>query len=103
VSEQIDFEPAKFFRRRLVREKCVHGKEVDAVPVVAPLPPVLQERCIAARVHAPDFGGKVNDYLPLYGQESITGSGIRYGCRGKVWRVGGTCGGLVEAHLRSDP
>ena len=72
VSEQIDFEPAKFFRRRLVRPKYVHRSEVDAVPVVAALPPVLQERCIAAPgLIAQILVSKYADHLPLYRQESI--------------------------------
>jgi len=72
VSEQIDFEPAKFFRRRLVRPKYVHRSEVDAVPVVAALPPVLQERCIAAPgLIAQILVSKYTDHLPLYRQESI--------------------------------
>jgi transposase len=72
VSEQIDFEPAKFFRRRLVRPKYVHRSEVDAVPVVAALPPVLQERCIAAPgLIAQILVSKYTDHVPLYRQESI--------------------------------
>jgi hypothetical protein len=35
VSEQLDFEPARFLRRRLVRPKYVRRGDVDAVPVVA--------------------------------------------------------------------
>jgi len=78
VSEQIDFEPAKFFRRRLVRPKYVHRSEVDAVPVVAALPPVLQERCIAAPgLIAQILVSKYSDHMPLYRQESIYES--RYG------------------------
>jgi transposase len=72
VSEQIDFEPAKFFRRRLVRPKYVHRSEVDAVPVVAALPPVLQERCVAAPgLIAQILVSKYCDHCPLYRQESI--------------------------------
>ena len=78
VSEQIDFEPAKFFRRRLVRPKYVHRSEVDAVPVVAELPPMLQERCIAAPgLIAQILVSKYCDHAPLYRQESIYES--RYG------------------------
>src|SRR5579883_1401795 len=32
VSEQLDYEPGRFFKRRTVRRKYVHRTEVDAVP-----------------------------------------------------------------------
>jgi hypothetical protein len=47
VTEQLDYEPAKFIRRRLVRRKYAHRTEKDFAPVIAPLPPCLQERCLA--------------------------------------------------------
>jgi transposase len=72
VSEQIDFEPARFFRRRLVRPKYVHRTEVDAVPVVAALPAMLQERCVAAPgLIAQILVAKYSDHLPLCRQEWI--------------------------------
>ena len=42
VSEQLDYEPARFLRRRLIRRKYVCRGEVDAGPVIAPLPANLQ-------------------------------------------------------------
>ena len=48
VSEQLDYEPGRFLRQRLVRRKYVRRGEPEAVPVIAALPPSLQERCIAA-------------------------------------------------------
>jgi transposase len=72
VSEQLDYEPARFFRRRLIRRKYVARRQVDAVPVIAPLPPVLQERCIAGPgLLAQIVVAKFCDHLPLYRQESI--------------------------------
>lgn len=72
VSEQLDFEPAKFFRRRLVRPKYVHKTNVYEPPVIAPLPPVLQERCIAGPgLLAQIVVSKYCDHLPLYRQEFI--------------------------------
>ena len=44
VSEQLDYEPGRFLRRRLVRRKYVSRVGVDAVPVIASLPPMLQQR-----------------------------------------------------------
>ena len=72
VSEPIDFEPARFLSRRLVRPKYVHRTEVDAVPLVAALPAMLQERCVAAPGFiAQILVAKYSDHLPLYRQESI--------------------------------
>lgn len=72
VSEQLDYEPARFFRRRLVRRKYVRRGELDAVPVIAPLPESLQERCLAAPgLLAQILIAKYCDHLPLYRQEQI--------------------------------
>jgi hypothetical protein len=38
ISEQLNCEPALFLRLRVTRRKYVHRTEVDAVPVIAPLP-----------------------------------------------------------------
>jgi transposase len=72
VSEQLDYEPARFLRRRLIRRKYVKRGEVDAVPVIAPLPPVLQERCIAAPgLLAQVIVARYCDHLPFHRQEQI--------------------------------
>ena len=72
--------PARFLRRRVVRPKYVHRTEVDAMPVVAPMPCVLQERCTAAPgLLAQILVAKYADHLPLYRQESI------YWSRHQVW------------------
>jgi transposase len=72
VTEQLDYEPAKFIRRRLVRRKFVHRTEKDFAPVIAPLPPCLQERCLAAPgLLAQVVISKYCDHLPLYRQEQI--------------------------------
>ena len=44
VSEQLDYEPARFLRRRLIRRKFVRRGDADATPIIATLPPCLQER-----------------------------------------------------------
>jgi transposase len=75
VSEQLDYEPARFLRRRLIRRKYVHRHDLDAAPIIAPLPPVLQERCTAAPgLLAQIIVAKYCDHLPLYRQEQIYGS-----------------------------
>ncbi len=67
VSEQLDYEPARFFRRRLIRSKYVKRSEGHLAPIIAPLPPSLQERCIAAPgLLAHIVIGKYCDHLPLY-------------------------------------
>ena len=48
ISEQLEYEPARFLRRRLIRRKYVRRGDADAVPIIAPLPARLQERCLAA-------------------------------------------------------
>ena len=72
VSEQLDYEPGRFLKRRTVRRTYVHRTEPDSAPVTAALPPCLQERGLAA----PGFlahvlVSKYCDHLPLYRQEQI--------------------------------
>lgn len=72
VSEQLDYEPARYFRRRVVRRTYVSKTEVDTAPITAPLPPTLQERCIATpALLAHVIVSKYCDHLPLYRQEQI--------------------------------
>jgi len=80
VSERLDYEPARFLRRRTVRAKYVRRGLLDAVPIIAPLPPVILERGIAAPgLLAQIVVAKYCDHLPLYRQESI------YWSRHGVW------------------
>jgi transposase len=80
VSERLDYEPARFLRRRTVRPKYVRRHEVDAVPVIAPLPESLLERSILTPgLLAQILVSKYCDHLPLYRQESI------YWSRHQVW------------------
>ena len=37
VNEQLDYEPGRFLRRRIIRRKYVHRTERDLAPVIAPL------------------------------------------------------------------
>jgi transposase len=72
VSEQLDYEPARFLRRRLVRRKYVSRRDVLITPIIAPLPGVLHERGgAAAGLLAQIVVGKYVDHLPLYRQEQI--------------------------------
>lgn len=72
VSEQLDYEPARFLRRRTIRKKYVHRKEPDRAPVIAPLPERLLDRSLPAPgLLAAILVGKYCDHLPLYRQEQI--------------------------------
>ena len=72
VSEQLDYEPGRFFKRRTVRRKYVRRNEPDAAPVIAPLPASLQERGLAAPgLMAHVLVSKYCDHLPLYRLEHI--------------------------------
>jgi transposase len=72
VSEQLDYEPARFLRRRTIRKKYVSRAEADLAPVIAPLPECLQERGLAAPgLLAQVLVSKYCDHLPLYRQEQI--------------------------------
>jgi transposase len=80
VSEQLDYEPARFLRRRLVRRKYVSRQNPLDAPVIAALPPRLQDRCtVAPGLLAQVIVSKYVDHLPLYRQEQI------YWTRHRVW------------------
>ena len=80
VSETLDYEPARFFRRRLIRRKYVERLELDRPPLIAPLAESLQQRCVAAPgLLAQLIVSKFCDHVPLYRQEQI------YWRRHQVW------------------
>jgi transposase len=71
VTEQLDYAPAHFFKRRIVRRKYARRDHPFAAPILAPLC-TLQDRCIAAPgLIAAIIVGKYVDHLPLYRQEQI--------------------------------
>jgi len=72
ISEQLDYEPGRFFRRRVVRRKYVHKTNPDRAPLIAPLPERLLDRSLPAPgLLAHIVVGKYCDHLPLYRQEQI--------------------------------
>ena len=80
VTEMLDYHPAKFFRRQIIRRKFVRREQSDLAPVIAPLPESLQQRCIAAPgLLAQVIVSKYCDHLPLFRQEQI------YWDRHQVW------------------
>lgn len=75
VSEQLDYTPGAFRKIRTVRRKFVSREDREAAPLMAPLPPVLAERCTAAPgLLAAVVVGKFVDHLPFYRQETIFAS-----------------------------
>lgn len=72
VSEQLDYEPGRFLRRRTIRRKYVHRTRREAAPVIADLPERLLDRSLPAPgLLAQILVGKYCDHLPLYRQEQI--------------------------------
>ncbi len=72
VSERLDYEPAKFWKHRLIRRKYVRRDHPYAPPIIAPLPPSVQDRCLATPgLIAQVVVSKYVDHLPLYRQEQI--------------------------------
>jgi transposase len=73
ITEMLDYQPAKFFRRQIIRRKFVHRGQSDLAPVIAPLPESLQQRCIAAPgLMAQVIVSKYCDHLPLFRQEQFS-------------------------------
>jgi transposase len=72
ISEQLDYEPARFVRRQLVRPKYVSVDNRNEAPIIAPLPNRWTERCLATpALQAHITISKYADHLPLYRQEQI--------------------------------
>jgi transposase len=72
VSEQLDYEPARFMCRRTVRRKYVHRQDPDRSPVIAELPAGLLERSIATPgLLAQVAVSRFCDHLPYFRQEQI--------------------------------
>jgi transposase len=80
VTEMLDYRPAQFFRRQIIRRKFVRKDETELAPIIAPLPESLQQRCIAAPgLLAQVIVSKYGHHLPLYRQQQI------YWDRHQVW------------------
>lgn len=72
ASERLDYNPAQFVRLRTVRPKFVKIGEVDATPVIAPLPAfILEGSILTAGLLAQVLVAKYVDHLPLHRQEQI--------------------------------
>jgi transposase len=85
VSEQLDCEPARFLKRRLVRRKYVSRQNPEDAPVIAALPPRLQERSIpAAGLLAQITVSKMWTIFRFTGRSRFIGRGTGSGCRDKA-------------------
>ena len=72
TSEQLDYEPGRFLRRRTIRRKYAHRTEPDQAPVIAPLPERLLDRSLpAVGLLVFILVSKYCDHLPLYRLEQI--------------------------------
>ena len=72
VSEQLDYRPGGFLRRRLIRRRYVKRDNPELPPVIAPLPERLVERgLLGPGLVAEVIIAKYADHLPLYRQQQI--------------------------------
>ena len=75
ISEQLDYRPACFVRKRLIRPKYVRRSQrhdLAQAPITAPLPPrVVEGGLPTAGLLAQVLTAKYCDHLPLYRQEQI--------------------------------
>lgn len=72
VREQLGFKPAEFYRVQLVRPKYVRIDNPVAAPLIAALPPSLQDRCIATPgLIAAVIDNRFTCHLPYYRQQEI--------------------------------
>lgn len=72
VSEQLDYEPGRFLRKRTVRPTFVSRVEPEAAPITAELPERLIEKGLyGSGLLSEIIIGKYADHLPLDRQEKI--------------------------------
>jgi transposase len=72
VSEQLDYEPGRFLKRRIIRNKYVYKSDPDIAPIIAALPERLLDKSLPAPgLLAHIVVAKYCDHLPLYRQEQI--------------------------------
>jgi len=72
ISEKFDYEAGRFYVQQFIRRKYVSKVDLQKPPIIAPLPPVLQERLEAGPgLLAWVMTSKFVDHLPLYRLEQI--------------------------------
>lgn len=78
ITEELDVDPVRYFKRRIIRRKYVKCGHPEQAPVIAPLKPRLIEGGYASVGLLTDIVlKKYADHLPLYRQERILKT--RYG------------------------
>ncbi len=80
ITEQIQYKRAEFVRKQVVRVKYAQIDNPIAPPVIAPLPPTLQERCVAGpSVIAEIIFNRFVLHLPYYRQAIMfAGLGVNF-------------------------
>jgi transposase len=69
VTEQLDYTPAKFSKRRIIRRKYVKRDAAHQAPVIAALDTLAERSLAAPGLLAQIIIAKYCDHLPLYRQE----------------------------------
>ena len=71
ITEQLDYTPAKFSKRRIIRRKYVKCDEPHQAPIIAPLDTLAERSLAAPGLLAHIIVSKYCDHLPLYRQEQM--------------------------------
>lgn len=71
VTEQLDYAPAKFSKRLIIRRKYVKRDEPHQAPIIAQLDTLAERSLAAPGLLAQIIVAKYCDHLPLYRQEQI--------------------------------
>ena len=72
VTEELDVSPTRYFRRLIVRRKCISRTHREEAPVIAALPARPIENSLASAGLLADIAvQKYADHIPLYRQERI--------------------------------
>jgi len=106
VTEELDVDPARYFKRRIIRRKYVRKDRAEQAPIIAPLKPRLIEGGYASVGLVTDIIlKKYVDHLPLYRQERIlkTRHGIDLSRKTMCDWVGKTADllGAIYQHVRT--
>jgi transposase len=89
VSEQLDYEPGRFLKRRVVRRKYVHKTNLDCAPVIAALPERLLDRSLPAAGLLPiSWWENTATIFLSTGRNRFTSNATASIYRARVWPAG---------------
>jgi transposase len=71
VTQQLDYEPARYVRREIHRRRFARIDEPHRAPIIADLPTMLERSKAGPGLLASILTGKYCDHLPLYRQQQI--------------------------------